>query len=76
MNLNYKATCESGGFLVWNDWQPGRFINVNKPRRLAKQSAAGRQPLRYSSLSSINFASRVFFCTAMAENMLRQKAIA
>jgi len=47
-----------------------------KPRRLAWQGAAGLQPLRYKSLSPISFASRVFFCTAMAENMLKQNAIA
>ncbi len=50
--------------------------NRNKPRRLAKQGAARWQPLRYSSLSSNILASRVFFCTAMAENILRQNAMA
>lgn len=47
-----------------------------KPHRLARQDTAGRQPLRYNSLSSNIFASRVFFCTAMAENKLKQNAIA
>ncbi len=49
---------------------------LNKPRRLARQGSAGWQPLRYRFLSSNILASRVFFCTAIAENMLRQNAMA
>jgi len=47
---------------------------VKNPAGLLGKALRG-QPLRYRSVSLTIFASRVFFCTAIAENMLRQNAI-
>lgn len=51
------------------------WFNLINPAGLPGKTLRGWQPLRYFSLSSNILASRVFFCTAIAENILKQNAM-